>query len=122
MSKKYRVSNKRGIPWALLGIISLAIYLWFTFDTGEYNVYIIVITVALLLIWLANYFRKRNISKQFDIYSNKLVEHFGERTEREDFTTEVRVLNETEEKVCEYCGASQTNSSTNCENCGKNLS
>ena len=122
MSKKYRVSNKRGIPWALLGIISLAIYLWFTFDTGEYNIYIIVITLALLLIWLANYFRKRNISKQFDIYSNKLVEHFDERTEREDFTTEVNVLNVSEKKVCKFCGASQINSSTNCENCGKNLS
>lgn len=122
MSKKYRVSNRRGVPWALLGVFSLAIYLWFTFDTGEYNVYIIVITAAVVLIWLARYFRKRRISQQFDDFSNKLSVHYDERIEREDFTKGVKSLNENEEKICKYCGASQSNSSTNCENCGKNIS
>ncbi len=119
MSKKYRVSNRRGVPWALLGVFSLAIYLWFTFDTGEYNIYIIVITAAVVIIWLARYFRKRHVSKQFDSLSNKLSVHYDERIERDDFTNEVRTFNETEEKVCKYCGAPKSNSSNICENCGK---
>ncbi|MHA1591573.1 MAG: hypothetical protein ACTSUP_03790 [Candidatus Heimdallarchaeaceae archaeon] len=122
MSKKYRVSNRRGIPWALLGAFSLAIYLWIYFDTGEYNIYIIVITAAVVLIWFARYFRKRHVSKQFDRFSNKLDVHYEERIERDDFTNEVRVINESEENFCEYCGASQSLTSSICENCGKEIS
>ena len=122
MSKKYRVSNRRGIPWALLGAFSLAIYLWFYFDTGEYNIYIIVITIAVVLIWFARYFRKRHLSRQFDSYSNKLDVHYAKRIEREDFTKDVRVFNESEGKTCEFCGASLSYSDSICENCGKKLS
>ncbi|MHA1202497.1 MAG: hypothetical protein ACTSQ4_08250 [Candidatus Heimdallarchaeaceae archaeon] len=121
MSKKYRVSYGRRIPWALLGAFSLAIYLWLYFDTGEYNIYIIVITAAVVLIWFARYFRKRHVSKQFDRYSNKLDMHYEERVEREDYNKEERNFNESEGNFCEYCGASQSRSSSFCENCGKKL-
>ena len=121
MSKKYRVLDRRRIPWALLGAFSLAIYLWLYFDTGEYNIYIIVITAAVVLLWFARYFRKRHVSKQFDRFSNKLDVHFKERIERDDFTNEFRVINESERNFCEYCGASQSLTSNICENCGKKL-
>lgn len=121
MSKKYRVSYGRRIPWALLGAFSLAIYLWLYFDTGEYNIYIIVITAAVVLIWFARYFRKRHVSKQFDRYSDKLSVHYDERIEREDYTKEERIFNEPEGKICEYCGSFQSHSSISCENCGKKL-
>ncbi len=122
MSKKYRVLNRRGIPWALLGAFSLAIYLWFTFDTGEYNIYIIVITAAVVLIWFARYFRKKHVAKQFDNFSRKLSMHYNERIEREDYSKNERAFNESEGIFCEYCGASQSHSSSICENCGKKLS
>ncbi len=122
MSKKYRVLDRRRIPWALLGAFSLAIYLWIYFDTGEYNIYIIVITAAVVLIWFARYFRKRHVSRQFDHFSDKLSVHYDERIEREDYTKETRNFNEPEGKICEYCGAFQSHSSDICENCGKKLS
>ena len=122
MSKKYRVLDRRRIPWALLGAFSLAIYLWIYFDTGEYNVYIIVITAAVVLIWFARYFRKRHNYRQFDGYSKKLDVHYEARIEREDFANKVKAFNESEGKICEFCGASQSLSNNNCENCGKKLS
>ncbi|MHA1345717.1 MAG: hypothetical protein ACTSVO_06260 [Candidatus Heimdallarchaeaceae archaeon] len=123
MSKKYRVSNIRGIPWVLLAVLSLAIYLWFTFDTGEYNVYIIVITAAVVLIWFARFFRKRHVSKQFDNYSDKLSVHFDERTAREDFGKGPKTFDESGGNLCEYCGTFQSSSSSiKCEHCGKELS
>jgi len=121
MSKKYRVSNRRGIPWALLGALSLAIYLWFTFDTGEYNIYIIVITAAVVIIWLTRYFRKRHVAREFDDVSRKLSVHYDERIKRNDYNKGVRAFNGSEGKFCEYCGASQSHSSSICENCGKKL-
>lgn len=122
MSKKYRVLDRRRVPWALLGAFSLAIYLWLYFDTDEYNIYIIVITAAVVLIWFARYFRKRHVSRQFDNFSRKLDVHYDERIKREDFTNEVKVSNKSEGEFCEYCGASQSHSSGVCENCGKKFS
>ncbi|MBY9001793.1 MAG: hypothetical protein KGD64_12820, partial [Candidatus Heimdallarchaeota archaeon] len=84
-SKKYRVPRRRGVPWALLAALSLAVYLLLTFDTGEYSIYIIVVTAAVVLLWLARFFRKKNISREYTDISSKLSTYYEERTEREDY-------------------------------------
>lgn len=113
--------RRRGVPWVLLAVISLAIYIYLTFDTSEYNLYIILITLAVILIWLGQFFRKRYFYKQDRDISHQLSVHFSERLERDDFTDEVRVYDKPNQ-ICEYCGAQLTIGNNFCENCGKSQS